>query len=261
MKPLSYINSFINLPSSEWNDLEISIWIYNGVKELGLLETFSNTKMLTIKNHEACLGDDFEYIKAVVVREDEVQAKQVKDYKIDDAGNILIPEGEYPVVQQTVNNQIMAIFPLLPHWFPNNTPETKTLWTWAEQSNVLFDKQCTECPTYCNNCEYVYNVDENGCLYFPQIKNGVTCVNYATVHKDVLIDETNTYLINALVDYVLYNYWEVKMNTDYSKQSRDLYELYRSRYLDAKKNARNKKLMNTLNINKIGRIMNPLFGK
>jgi len=259
MKPLSYVYSYINIPQKDWNDLEVNIWLYNAMKSIGISAFQQNTKLISIVNHKANICEDYEFIKAVVVRKDVTEPKKVTDYETDDNGNILIPNGTYPIVQQTTNNQVSAIYPTLPVWFPMNNQKLTKLWFWAEPKDIAFEKVCKDCPTYCNNCEYVYTTDLDGNLFFPQIENGVACVNYSFLPKaeEYFIDEKNQYLVDALAAYVMKNFWEVKMNVEFTQQSKQLFELYNEKWSRMKTNARSLKLMNSFDIKRIQKIMNP----
>lgn len=248
MKPISFIYSYLKIP--ELNKLEIDIDLYNGLKELyGLTATLQNTKLLKIENHKACICDEFEYIKAVVVRKD-IEEIAKTEYEVDENGNILIPNGTYPIVQQTINPQVHAIYPLLPYWFPNNIQTQIKTWSWAEPQEMLFEKQCKECPTYCNECEYVYSLTQSGCLYFPQIETGLACVNYNYLPEpdDILIDEKNIHLVNALVSYVQFKYWELRLNLEYNKQNLELFKYYENLWLVNSRKAKSREMLKSFHI-------------
>lgn len=259
MKPISYVYSYINIPKNDWNDAEVDIWLYNGMKSIGVSLTQQNTKLIKIEDHQACMCEDYETLRAVVVKEDDPHLSPTELTVVD--GNVVAP---YPVVQQTVNDQIYAIYPLLPVWFPSNDKRKELVtWIWAKPRKIIFSKQCKECPTYCNDCEIVYDMTLDNCLYFPQIKEGWTCVNYLTYPKleEFMIDETNQQLIDALAAYVQMNYYDVKRQIDYTQQNKDLFEKFKESWLVLKKHAQMTDLYKTISISKISRIMNDKVNK
>lgn len=255
MKPISYVYSYINLPKNEWNDLDVDIWLYNALKSLHIGLKQQNTKLVKIEDYEACICDEYEAIQAVVVRTDEAAQK---DYEVVD-GNIIVPATDYPIVQQTLNDQIYAIYPLLPVWFPNNNSKVMDItWSWAKPRKVIFEKQCKDCPTYCNDCEYVYDMKLDGCLYFPQIEKGLACINYLTFPKleEFMIDDKNQPLIDALAAYVEMHFYDMKRKIDYTQQNEKIYQEAKQSWIGFKRSAQNFDMVKSLNINKVSNIMN-----
>lgn len=262
MKPISYVYSYINIPQNEWNDLNVDIWLYNAMKSLKICLKQQNTKLVTIENHKACFCDEYETIQAVVLREDVKSVEELKDFPVVD-GSYIVPAADYPIVQQTLNDQIYAIYPLLPYYFPNNDRRVNDIWYWAKPRKVIFEKQCEHCPTYCNDCEYVYDLTLDGCLYFPQVEKGVTCINYLTYPKleEYMIDDNNQALIDALASYVMKNYYEIKLQMDFTQANKYLYETYNEKWIGFKKHAQISDMLLSLDINKIANIMNNKMSK
>ncbi len=262
MKPISYVYSYINIPQNEWNDLNVDIWLYNALKSLKTGLKQQNTKLLNIVDYEACICEDYEVLQAVAVREDVQSITDLEQFPVVD-GSYIVPAAEYPIVQQTVNDQIYAIYPLLPYYFPNNDNRVIDIWFWAKERKVIFEKQCTHCPTYCNDCEYVYDMKLNNCLYFPQIETGVACVNYLTFPKleEFMIDDNNQALIDALASYCMMNYYEMKLQMDFTQANKYLYERFTNKWINFKKHAQISDMILSLNINKISNIMNDKMSK
>lgn len=259
MKPLSYVYSYIPMPVNEWNDLNIDIWLYNALKYTGIAALESRTHLIEIKNHRACVCEEFEYIQKVAIRED-ITKEQLMDYPVVD-GSIMIPEGSYPVVQQTVNNQVSAIYPLLPKWFPwaNNDWQVTEYWFVANPKEVPFSKVCKECPTTCSDCEYYYNLDMDGCLYFPQVENGVACVSTKSIpeKENILIDDTNQYLLDYLANYVMWQHWLIKSQMDRDNFSIKMVAMFEDSARKGLNKARAKRMFQVADFDKIKVIMNP----
>ncbi len=205
------------------------------MKSLGLCHTQQNTKLVQIENYEACVCEDYEALQAVVVKPnaDLKHCGDLEEIPTDD-----------------------LLFPLLSPYFPNNKKTTE--WAWAKPRKIIFAKQCKDCPTYYNDCEYVYDMKPDGCLYFPQIEKGVTCVNYLTFPKleEYMIDDRNQALIDALVSYVLKNYYEIEMQMDFTQQNKYLFELYSEKWGGYKQHAHISDMLRSLNIKDVSKIMN-----
>lgn len=262
MKPISYVYSYINIPKNEWNDLDVDIWLYNAMKSLKIALKQQNTKMVNIVDNEACICEEYERLQAVVVRENVKDIKDLTDYPVVD-GSYIVPAADYPIVQQTLDDQIYAIYPLLPYYFPNNDKRIDDTWYWAKARKVIFEKQCENCPTYCNDCEYVYDMKLDGCLYFPQIKEGVACINYLTYPKleEYMIDDNNQALIDALAAYCMMNYYEIQLQMDFTQANKYLYETFTNKWIGFKKHAQISDMLLSLNIVKIQNIMNNKMSK
>ncbi len=253
LKPLSYIYSYINIPQKDWNDADINIWLYNGMKSVGISVLQQDTMLLEIKNHRAIVCNDYEQIRSVVVRENtDLSTPNVLETPTTANG---------ATVQQTLNDQIYAIYPLLPTFFPSSgTPKQEPTWFFAKPKNVLFSKVCKDCPTYCDDCAYYYNTDFDGNLEFPQIETGLACVStmrYPISEDEFLIDVSNQPLIDALASYVSMNYWEVRLNLEFTQQAKELFAMYKAKWTGFKYAARNSDWFKTAEIKPLKRILNP----
>ena len=250
MIPLSRVYSYLNIPENDWNQFKVDIYLYNALKAIGISALQEETKLLNIEDYKACIGDNFEYIKAVVVKVN-TKDEPVKPLKVED-GEIIVTYDEYPIVQQTVNNQISAIYPLLPYFFPTNNSRISHFWEFVKPRNILFSKVCKECPTYCNECELVYDMTMDNCLHFPQIEEGIICVNYTKITKteEILIQDDDQ-LLNGLATYVSKMYWEYKEQLEYTQQARDLADKYDRRWRSFKASARSQFITKSLDIVKI----------
>lgn len=251
---ISEVYSYIAIPEEEYDSIMVDINIRRAIKDMGLSARQTETCLINIENNHACLGDDFENIMGVCVKVDDT-SKPITDYEVV---NGVIQSPVYPIVQQTVNNQISAIYPLLPAYFPMNHKEGSKLWRWVNPRRIPFSKLCTECPT---NIEtpFVYDLTLDGCLYFPFIDCGFACITFNKIPStdEILIDDNET-LKQAIAAFVMRQYWEVQMNLKRDQFSVNAHKEYQGKYRAFKRQYNGAFYLGTAKIDVVRNTENPI---
>lgn len=227
--PLNTLVSKVALPEDEFDILRFEIDAYDAIRKISNATSFEQKTFLAyIENHMVKLPKDTQNIEMVALY---VNADQ--DTSLDQCLQEDFPsdtsETEHNIPTQSLNNQITAIYPLLPWSFTTSRTFAKHFEI-IRPRRVPFNYLCKTCPNLDLPCSYHYDVSSTNCLVFPQLESGVICVSYngfATDELGNVLIEDNAFLHDAIVAYVMMKYHEVKMNMSVSG-AENLYQKYKA---------------------------------
>ena len=229
--PLNTLVSKIALPDDEFDALRFEIDAYDAIRKINNSTSFAQKTFLAyIENNMVKLPKDIQNIEMVALY---VNADQ--DTTLDQCLQQDFPtdtsETEHNIPTQSLNNQITAIYPLLPWSFTSSRTFLKHF-ELIKPRRVPFNYLCKTCPNLDLPCNYHYDVSSTNCLVFPQIKSGVVCISYngfATDELGNVLVEDDPFLHDAIVAYTMMKYHEIKMNMSVAG-AKEMFMFYQGRW-------------------------------
>lgn len=229
--PLSTLIPKIALPEDEFDLFKIQLGAYDALRQINNINSFEQkTILMYIENHKAALPKDVQNIEMVALytnADDDTEFNKCLDLEYPQDPS----ETEHNIPTQSLNNQITAIYPLLPWSFTSSQTFQKNF-ELVRPRKVPFGYLCKTCPKIDLPCNYYYDVSTTNCLVFPQLESGVICVSYngfATDASGEMLIHDDTYLHDAIVAYIMMKYHEVKMNMSVANADR-LYKEYKAEW-------------------------------
>ena len=227
--PLNTLASKVALPEDEFDALTFEINAYDAIRKINNTSSFQQKTFLGyIENYQLKLPKDIQNIEMVALyvnADDDTTLDQClqEDFPADTS------ETEHNIPTQSLNNQITAIYPLLPWSFTSSRTFLKHF-ELIRPRRVPFNYACKTCPDLNLPCNYHYDIYSTNCLVFPQLESGVVCVSYngfATDEVGNVLIEDDANLHDAIVAYTMMKYHEVKMNMSVAG-AENLYRMYKN---------------------------------
>lgn len=234
--PITDILTRVSIPDIEQNILTMTLDAFDALKEIKNSSSMANKTVLAhIENYKLQVPKDatvIEYVSLYVNADEELDACLDEDFPADSS------ETEHNIPIQALNNQITAIYPLLPWSFLTSNVHRKYFEV-IKPRRVPYRYACTKCPKVELPCNYYYDINSSNQMVFPQLETGVVCISYSgfitDANGDILIHD-NEYLKKALVSYIMMRYHEVRMNMNIQgaaalyKNYQSLYSLHKRQY-------------------------------